>query len=217
MSVEATTFHSYSPAERRADAAVHVLGVAFAILGGTWLIAATARAGDVGTTASVVVYCLGLAGMIGASAGFNLAPAGRVKALLRRVDHAMILVMIAGSYTPFAANLMPAGLGVPLCIAVWGLAAVGAVLAMGWPRWLQRWGVVLYLGAGWLILPLYEPISAALPPAVMTLLIAGGAVYSAGIVVHLSRWLPFHNALWHALVLAAAITHFVAMAIAFAG
>lgn len=87
---------------------------------------------------------------------------------MRRIDHAMILVMIAGSYTPYAINLMPVTLGAAH-LAVWGLAALGAVLAVHWPRALQRWRSALYLGTGWLIVPLYEPDFGGLLPAVLML------------------------------------------------
>ncbi|MGE0718063.1 MAG: hemolysin III family protein [Alphaproteobacteria bacterium] len=212
----APTFHSYTRAERLADAAVHVAGLTFGAVAGPWLVIAVADAGGRWATAAVVLYVLGLWGMLSASAAFNLAPAGRAKAILRRIDHAMILAMIAGSYTPFALVLMPRPLGLPLSITVWTLAAIGAAMAVLRPMWLQRWGLVLYLGAGWLLLPLLGPISEALPRPVLELLIAGGLVYSAGSVVHLLRRLRFHNAAWHAFVLVGAVLHWIAVYRAFA-
>ena len=208
-------FPVYSRAERRADALVHVLGVVFALVGGGTLLAAVWAVGNARATASVAVYCLGLAAMLGVSAVYNLAPPGPAKEMLRRVDHAVIFVMIAGSYTPFAVNLVARPWGMVLCVAVWTTALAGVVLKLAWPRRFERLGLVLYLATGWMLLPAIGPMAAGLPARVLWLLVAGGVVYSLGTAVHLARRLPFHNAIWHAMVLAAAALHFAAVAVAF--
>ncbi len=214
-SSEAARFPAYSWAERRADAIIHGLGVAFALVGGGVLLAAVARRADGVATASVAVYCVGLALMLGASAAYNLAPPGQGKEMLRRADHAAIFAMIAGSYTPFAVNLMKWPWGLALCVAVWATAALGIAIKLVFPRRFERLGLALYLGTGWMLLPVIGPMVEALPGVVLGLLIAGGVVYSLGTLVHLARRLPFHNALWHAMVLAAAALHYAAVAVAF--
>src|SRR6201996_95990 len=91
----------YSRIEHRADAVIHVLGILFAINAGLWLLF---HVTGVSVVVSVSVYCAGLFAMITASAAYNLAPDGRAREILRRFDHAAIFLMIAATYTPFAAN-----------------------------------------------------------------------------------------------------------------
>lgn len=208
-------FPLYSRAERYADMVVHGLGVAFALIGGTLLLGWVAHRSNGLGTASVAIYCIGLAAMLGSSAAYNLAPPGPAKEMLRRIDHAVIYVMIAGTYTPFAVNLLTPPWGTALCAAVWAAAAVGIWIKLAFPRRLERLGLALYLVTGWMLLPAIGPMVDALPGAVLGLLVGGGIVYSLGVVVHLARRLAFHNALWHAMVLAAAALHYAAVAVAF--
>lgn len=123
--------------------------------------------------------------------------------------------MIAGSYTPFAVNLVAPPWGLVLCVAVWTAAAAGIVLKLGWPRRFERLGLALYLATGWMLLPAIGPMADGLPARVLWLLLAGGVVYSLGTLAHLAHRVAFHNALWHAMVLAAAALHFAAVAAAF--
>lgn len=212
---EPSRFPVYSPMERRLDGVVHAVGVVAAPVGSIALLAAVAAVGDAAATASVAVYCFGLMLMLGASAAYNLAPPGRAKDRLRRLDHAAIYVMIAGSYTPYAVNLVPPPWGPALGIAVWATAAAGVALKLAAPRRYERIGTALYLVQGWMLLPLLGPMADALPGHVLALLVAGGVVYTLGTVVHLAHRVPFHNAVWHAMVLAAAALHFAAVAAAF--
>ena len=125
-------FPDYYVAEKVVDAAIHVAG----LLGASIAVSVMfARLGQGVTSQSValIVYGLGLLGMLIASGLYNLTPnrAGRLEAALRHLDHAMIFVMIAGSYTPFAVSALRPALGVPLCLAIWILAAVGVGLRLG--------------------------------------------------------------------------------------
>ncbi len=207
-------FPNYSGGERRADSLVHAIGLAAGLSGVAWMLV-TAIASD-GVTARVTgalaVYGLGLLGMLTASALYNHAAPGPRKALLRRVDHAMIFVMIAGTYTPFT---LGSGVGVPLGGAVWGGAILGAALKLWHPRRLERLGLALYLGLGWAIVAAAGPLSAILPTRALWLLGLGGLLYTLGVVFHLLERLPYHNALWHLLVLGAAACHYAAITTAF--
>src|ERR1700679_3664640 len=91
----------YSQVEDRADLVIHVLGVLFAINAGLWLLF---HVTGLSVGVSVSVYCVGLFAMITASAAYNLTPDGRAREILRRFDHSAIFIMIAATYTPFAAN-----------------------------------------------------------------------------------------------------------------
>jgi len=123
----------------------------------------------------------------------------------------MIFVMIAGSYTPFIIEVLRPQLSGPLCAIVWGLAVIGIALKLLCPYGGEHADLGLYLGMGWLVLGVARPLLMALPPAVLLLLLLGGLVYSLGAVLHACDRMPFHNALWHAMVVAAAAFHFAAV------
>lgn len=100
-------FPRYDREELLADRAVHLIGTPLALGGVAWLIARLPPDASIKLTASIWIYGFGLLCMLSASALYNLVTAGRMKAKLRRLDHAMIFVMIAASYTPFALNAFP--------------------------------------------------------------------------------------------------------------
>lgn len=213
---DAAAFPRYTRPEATADAIVHLVGIPAAVISIGWLIASIGPLATTKQTATLLIYSFGLVGMLVASAAYNLSRPGRAKALLRRIDHAMIFVMIAGSYTPFALNALGPSLGIPLCIAVWSVAAVGIGLQLASFSRFRRVSLALYLGMGWLLLLVIRSLIAALPGEVLLLLLAGGVVYSLGSLVHTLSRLPFHNALWHAMVLIAAGLHLTAVARLFA-
>jgi hemolysin III len=212
-----TRFPSYTDHEAAADRVIHQVGIAAATASVAWLIASVVPVATFKQTVTLLIYGLGLLGMLTASAAYNLTRPSRLKALLRHLDQAMIFVMIAGTYTPFALNALEPALGVPLCAAVWGLAGVGIGLSLSWHTGFKRVSLALYLGMGWLLLLVIRSLIAVLPAEVLLLLLAGGVVYSLGSLVYSCRRLPFHNAIWHAMVLTAAGLHLAAVARLFAG
>ena len=102
MNMDQAGFPEYTAAEQAADRAVHLIGLTMAPVAALWLLSRAALLIGASAAVAVAVYGVGLIAMIGASAAYNLTPAGALKGRLRRLDHAMIFVMIAGSYTPFA-------------------------------------------------------------------------------------------------------------------
>jgi len=170
---------------------------------------------------AVWVYAVALAAMFGASALYHRFPWRSASARLRarRLDHAMIFVFIAGTYTAFA---LVAFSGTPRMIGlvtVWAGATLGIVLNLVWidaPRWLSA---VAYLGVGWVGLILIPQFFPALGVAAAVLVIVGGALYSVGALAYAMTWpnpfpstLGFHE-VFHLLVIAAAATQFVALSI----
>lgn len=200
----------YEPQERRADAAVLLLGAFAAPLGALAVVVAAAGGGP-RAVAAAAIYGLGLVASFGFSAAYNLARAPALRERLRRLDRAAIYPMIAGTYTPFALLGLGGGSGGWLLAAVWAIALCGAVLAWLRPRRLERLHIGLYLALGWIGLVVLDDLLAALAPATLWLLGAGGLLYTAGVAVHLQRALPYHNALWHLMVLAGAACHWVAV------
>lgn len=202
------TWH-YTPREIVADGVIHGLGVVLGLSGAVALVATalTAHLGF-GERAAVVLYATALVLMLGVSAVYNLYPVGPRKWLLRRADHALIYLMIAGTYTPLVA-LVGSGTRAYLLLAViWLVALVGIAIKLFMPGRYDRLSIGLYLMLGWSGLLAYESVIAALQPTALWLLAIGGMLYSVGVLFHVWRTLPFQNAIWHGFVLAATACHY---------
>lgn len=203
----------YSTHEYRTDAIIHVLGVLFAINASLWLLANVTGLPE---GLSVTVYCFGLLAMTICSAAYNLMPHYRpFKAVLRRFDHAAIFLMIAATYTPFAVNRLGNGVGDVMLAAIWGCALFGITLKLWCPQRFEIASLALYLAMGWMVVMVIEPLAHNMAAVDFWLLVAGGVIYSAGVIFYLYERLPYHNAIWHGFVLSAAVLQFSAIAAEF--
>lgn len=195
--------------ERRelwADIAVHALGLA---LGAAGVVAMLHVAGD-GQLLPVAVYLAGLLAMLGCSAVYSVWRSCRWRDWLRRLDHAAIFVMIAGTYTPLVLRL-PTGWALGLTTGVWTAALAGVAAKLFQPRRVEALSVALYLALGWVGVIAAEPLLASLDRATLVLLLTGGVVYSVGVVFHLTARWRYARALWHGSVLIAAAIHYAAI------
>jgi hemolysin III len=150
--------------------------------------------------------------MITASAAYNLAPEGRAREILRRFDHSAIFIMIAATYTPFAANRLGEPTGDIILAAIWLCTTVGVILKMLFPRRFELASVAFYIGMGWMIIAVIKPLAAHVAAADFWLLMGGGVVYCSGVAFYLTERIPFHKAIWHGFVLVAAILQFASIA-----
>jgi hemolysin III len=198
-------------AEWRADAIVHLVGVTLGLAACAVLMIVAWPMEDAATCLSLAVYVMALLGMLGCSALYNLANDGPRSGLWRRLDHAAIFVMIAGTYTPFLAIAIGGGWGTGLLVFVWTLAAAGVVLKLLHPGWLEPLSIAAYLSLGWTILVAIDHLIAAVSLRAFVLLAAGGILYSVGVVFYRWNRLPYQKALWHGLVLTAASCHYFAI------
>lgn len=212
-------FPDYTARERLVDGCVHILGSAVAIVAIAALLTIVVPAGPPLSIASVAVYGAGLIAMLGFSAGYNMVSRPRWKRLLRRLDHAAIFIMIAGTYTPFSLLVIGGEEGLMLLAGVWLVGLIGVAGVAFAPDKAEKISIGVYLAQGWAILLVVEPLRAAASDRVLVLLLAGGILYTAGVAFHLWERLPYHNAIWHIFVLAAAACHYVAIfdAVALAG
>src|SRR6185295_18341615 len=119
--------------------------------------------------------------------------------------------MIAGTYTPFLMNRVGGDWGFGLLYGVWTVAIVGATLKLVFPRRWESLTIALYLGLGWSILVAINPLMQSISVNSLILIVVGGVMYSVGVVFHLWDRLPYQNAIWHWLVLAAAVCHYIAV------
>jgi hemolysin III len=200
----------YDRAEFLADGAVHALGVTLSVAGVLSLVVQASGRSPLAQTAAVLIYGAGLLTVLCLSATYNLWPVSSAKWLLRRFDHAAIYLLIASTYTPFLIHVTDPACS-QLLVGIWTTACAGMVLKLACPGRFDRLAILLYLGLGWSGLIVYERVVASLPPATVWLLAVGGVLYSAGVIFHLWETLRFHNAIWHAFVLAAAACHFCAV------
>ncbi len=204
-------FHRYSRAEKVADATVHAVGVAGGLAACVALSVMMLPRADTRVVTALCLYAAGLMSMLGCSALYNMTRDETWKRAFRRLDHAAIFVMIAGTYTPFALVAIGGGAGLALLAFVWVVAGGGVALKLLYPRRFERLSIAAYLLLGWSILAMPGPLLAAVSWPSILLLAAGGLLYTLGTVVHLWTRLPYHNAIWHCLVLVAAACHYAAI------
>jgi hemolysin III len=145
-----------------------------------------------------------------------MTPPSALKWLLRRFDHSMIYVMIAGTYTAIIPHLDSPTWAWTLGIVVWTGAALGIAVKVALPGRYDRLSILAYILLGWVGVIAIGPVMAALPTLSLWLLVAGGATYVAGVAFYVWERLQFQNAIWHLFVAVAAGLHFAAIAVALA-
>lgn len=202
---------NYDRAELIADGVVHGIGVFCGVVAATVLVVLTAVYATPFEVAVVSVYVAGLLTMLVLSATYNLWPVSRAKWVLRRFDHSAIYVLIAATYTPFITQMKDSIFAIVLLIGVWCVAIVGIVIKLVFPGRFDRLAVGLYLAMGWSGMMLYDAVVAALPSMALWFVVAGGALYSLGVIFHAWQRLRFQNAIWHCFVLLGAACHYTAV------
>jgi hemolysin III len=202
---------NYDRAELIADGVVHGIGVFCGLVAATVLVVLAAVYATPFEVAGVSVYVAGLLAMLVLSAAYNLWPVSRAKWVLRRFDHSAIYVLIAATYTPFIMELRDSVMALVLLVGVWCVAIFGIVLKLGWPGRFDKLAVGLYLALGWSGMMLYGSVVGELPKVALWFVLAGGALYSLGVIFHSWRRLRFQNVIWHCFVLLGAACHYTAV------
>ena len=201
----------YSSRERLADNTVHFVGVIASIAAVATLMGVAVSSLPHITSISLAIYGCGMLIMFVASATYNLMRHTQWREILRRLDHAAIFVMIAGTYTPFSLVKIGGIIGPLLFAVVWIVAIVGMVLKLQNSRRFDRLLLALYLVQGWAVLVAIGPLVTSISTSALLLLGIGGFLYSVGVIFYLWKKLPFHNAIWHLFVLLGASCHFAAV------
>ncbi len=202
---------NYDRVELIADGVVHAVGIVFGLIAATVLVVLTAVYASGRDIVAVSIYVMGLLSMLVLSASYNLWPVSRTKWVLRRFDHSAIYVLIAATYTPFIMELKDSVFAIALLIGVWCVAIVGIGLKLAYPGRFDRLAVGLYLALGWSGIMLYDSVVTALPRMALWYVLAGGALYSLGVIFHAWRRLRFQNVIWHCFVLLGAACHYTAV------
>jgi hemolysin III len=171
--------------------------------------------GDLSHRGALLTFGLSLVGLYTVSGLYHAVPWGRIwKQRIQRIDHAMIYVLIAGTYTPIAAIVLDGWLRWAALFAVWGIAVVGTAQKTFWPRLGHRFSVTLQIAQGWLAVPLLAPLSQRLPSPAVLLLVLGGLLYTFGMVAYATKrprlWprvFSYHE-VFHVFVVAGSAAHY---------
>ncbi|MDB2193382.1 PAQR family membrane homeostasis protein TrhA [Mycobacteroides abscessus] len=207
------------PIKPKARGWIHFYACVIAIVTGIVLVSVawSLRSPKVGL--ATAIYSLTVLGVFGVSAAYHRVnwTSPTTRTWMKRLDHSMIFVFIAGSYTPFAMLAMPPSEGNLVLAIVWGGALAGVILKMCWPT-APRWvGVPLYLLLGWVAVGFFPTLLNGAGVAAVVLLIVGGALYSIGAILYAAKWpnpwpLHFgHHEFFHAATVIAATCHYIAV------
>eukprot|EP01034_Spumella_vulgaris_P046808 gene46808-58376_t len=192
----------------RFNAWSHLLGAVAACVGAVWMLVVASMDGSPWKIVSVAIYGFTLLVLYSASTVYH-SVRGRKKAIMQKVDHFSIYLLIAGSYTPFALVSLRGAWGWSLLGVVWGLALLGIAQEIWWARGARVLSLVIYVLMGWLALVAVVPLWQALTPAGFAWLLAGGACYTLGIVFYaLDHRVRHGHGLWHLFVLGGSVCHF---------
>ena len=197
----------YSTVERRADRVAHVLGVTASVLGLVWLVLTASRYPSTLMTISFALYGGALVSCFFASAAYHEASHPRLKNVLRVVDHSMIYLLIAGTYTPVALVALSGTWGWALFAVEWFFATLGIALKVVFPRRFEGVSIACYLALGWAGLVVVGRIIDSVPAGGLACLVAGGLLFTIGVYFHAVSRFRFHTVVWHGFVVAGAACH----------
>lgn len=207
-------------ARPRARGWIHLVSAIVAVIAGATLIAVTWPLAGLEAGLATLAYTISVVGMFSVSATYHRVTWKSVSTRIRmkRLDHAMIFIFIAGTYTPFALLAMDHGAQERLVMTiVWGGALAGVVLKLFWPTAPKWVGVPLYLLLGWVAAFFISTIMHNAGVAAMVLLTVGGALYSIGAIMYALKWpdpwprtFGYHE-FFHACTVVAAICQYIAI------
>lgn len=202
------------------SAITHFIGMLMAIFAAVpLLIKATHEPGRI-YIISIAVYAVSLILLYAASTTYHtFNRSEKINTVLKKIDHMMIFILIAGSYTPICLLVLKGKTGIILLSIVWGIAILGIVLKAFWvfcPKWVSS---VLYIGMGWTCVLAFTQILNSMSPAAFGWLLAGGIIYTIGGVIYALKLPLFNNRhknfgsheIFHVFVMLGSACHFVVM------
>lgn len=202
------------------SAITHFIGMLMAIFAATPLIIKAAREPDTIHVVSLSIFIASMILLYAASTTYHsFNSTTKVNRVLRKIDHMMIFVLIAGTYTPICLIVLGGTTGYILLSIVWGIAIVGIIIKACWitcPKWFSS---VLYIAMGWICVLAFTQILNTLPRAAFNWLLAGGIIYTVGGIIYALK-LPIFNSrhknfgsheIFHLFVIAGSLCHFILM------
>lgn len=202
------------------SAITHFIGMLMAIFASIPLLIKAAHEPGHIYIISMAVYAASLILLYAASTTYHTFDLSeKANTILKKMDHMMIFVLIAGSYTPVCLLVLDRKIGIPLLILVWGIALVGILIKAFWvycPKWISS---ILYIGMGWTCILAFTQILSSLPRAAFGWLLAGGIIYTIGGVIYALKLPIFNNKhknfgsheIFHLFVMGGSACHFIVM------
>lgn len=202
------------------SAITHFIGMLMAIFAAVPLLIKAAHEPGRIYIISIAVYAVSLILLYAASTTYHtFNRSEKINTVLKKIDHMMIFILIAGSYTPICLLVLKGKTGIILLSIVWGIAILGIVLKAFWvfcPKWVSS---VLYIGMGWTCVLAFTQILNSMSPAAFGWLLAGGIIYTIGGVIYALKLPLFNNRhknfgsheIFHVFVMLGSACHFVVM------
>ena len=209
--MEQTHVRYYSDKEEALNIITHGLGLLLSVVGQVLLIIRAVQHGGARYIVSFTIFGASLILLYAASTAYHSAQRPRLRARLNIVDHAMIYILIAGSYTPFTLVTLNGWVGWTIFGVVWGLALVGFIFKLFFTGRFDRISTVVYVLMGWIIIFAIVPLVRALPTEGLYWLFAGGIFYTLGAVLYSLKKLPYNHATFHVFVLMGSLCHFISI------
>jgi hemolysin III len=208
--LEVTNKHqkAYSTGEEIANGVTHGIGVLLSIAGLVILIVTSVSHGTAWHIVSFSIFGSALIILYLFSTLYHSLPNPFVKKVFKRLDHAAIFILIAGTYTPFMLTNLRGVWGWSLFGVIWTLAILGVVLKSVWIHKFKKTSVAVYVMMGWLCLIAFRELIKHVPPLSLVLLAVGGIFYTMGVIFYGWKKLPFNHAVWHVFVLGGSAFHF---------
>lgn len=203
---------SYTVGEEIANAVTHGVAAVLSIAGLAILVGfAASFSGSALVVTAVSIFGASMVLLYTSSTLYHSIPYGRAKKVLQVLDHSMIYVLIAGSYTPFCLITLHGWMGITLCSTVWAIAIVGISLQKFLLRRSDWVNCALYLLMGWCVVLVMKPLYYALPAGGLWLLASGGVAYTVGVIFYVWEKLPYSHAIWHVFVFAGTLLQYLAV------
>lgn len=191
-----------------ANSITHGIGVGLSIAGLVILIVRAVKKGTGWHLASYIVFGISLIVLYLASTVYHSLANHPIKAFLQRLDHSAILILIAGTYTPYLLTQLRNGLGWTVFGIVWGISILVLVLKLALKSKFEKPPVWLYLALGWLGALVFFNTFKSMGALSIWFLLIGGLMYSAGVIFYRWKNLPFSHAIWHVFVILGSTFHY---------
>jgi len=189
----------------------HLVATILALIGAIALIATAATRADARSVAAVAIYGVILVVLYLNSTLYHSLH-GPAKRVFHIFDHCTIYLLIAGTYTPLTLVILRGPLGWTLFALIWTLAVAGILKDALLHNRLRALSVTLYVVMGWLLLIAFQPLQRAMPAAGIAWILAGGIVYTLGIIFFaMSKHVPYTHGVWHLFVIFGSACHYVAV------
>jgi hemolysin III len=198
--------------EEIANSLSHGAGIVAALVGTPILLVHAVRHGDAAFIVGTSLFSATIFLLYSSSTIYHARPAGKAKRVFRVLDHSLIYLLIAGTYTPFTLGVLRGAWGWTLFGVVWGLASVGVALKASGKASNPIFSTTLYLLMGWVVVIALEPLVARVPTPGLLWLLAGGLSYTAGVLFFaIDSKLRYGHLIWHCFVLAGTACHYFAV------